>query len=309
MTDLPVQVHERAIGAAPIGVSPTKIFTAAVAFALAAGIGITLGLHLLDHSIKTIDQAERLAGVPVLSAIPKKAKTNVRALDVVSDRKGIVAEAFRSLRTSLATGVKADHRRTFLFTSAMPSEGKTFSSSNFAATLSQQGFKTLIIDADLRKPAISRVFFGKRRTPGLLEVLTNTVQLSDAIVPSEIENLHVLTAGGDAPNLAELLSTPRWRDLLKEAALVYDRIVVDSAPVLAVSDSLLLAPHVDVTCLVIRSFKTPTKTVGRALKALAEIDCQPVGLVINFMPTGTGSYYYYSGKYYGAYGEKNVYGT
>ena len=309
MTDLPVQVHERALGAVPVGVNPVKIYVAALAFGLAAGLGIVIGLHMLDHSIKTIDQAESLSGVPVLSAIPKKAKNALRTLDVVTDRQGIVAEAFRSLRTSLALGTSADHRRTFLFTSALPSEGKTFSSCNFAATLGQQGFKTLIIDADLRKPMVSRVFFGSRRKPGLNEVLTKQVLLSEAIISTELENVSVLTTGGDAVNPSELLSAQSWNDILREAALTYDRIVIDSAPVLAVSDSLLLAPHVDVTCLVIRSFKTPTKTVARALKALAEIKCTPVGTVINFMPTGTGSYYYYSGKYYGSYGEKNVYGT
>ena len=309
MTDLPVQVHERALGAVPVGVSPVKIYVAALAFGLAAGLGIVIGLHMLDHSIKTIDQAESLTGIPVLSAIPKKAKNAARSLDVVTDRQGIVAESFRSLRTSLALGTSADHRRTFLFTSALPSEGKTFCSCNFAATLGQQGFRTLIIDADLRKPMVSRVFFGSRRKPGLNEVLTKQVPLSEAIISTELENVSVLTTGGDAVNPSELLAAQRWNDVLKEALLTYDRIVIDSAPVLAVSDSLLLAPHVDVTCLVIRSFKTPTKTVARALKALTDIQSTPVGTVINFMPTGTGSYYYYSGKYYGSYGEKNVYGT
>ena len=309
MTDQPVQVHERAVGAGLVGVSPLKVYGSALAFGLAAGLGLALGLHLLDHSIKTLDQAETLVGAPVLSAIPKKTKNNVRTLDVVTDRQGTVAESFRSLRTSLAMGASADNRRIFLFTSAIPAEGKTFTSCNFAATLGQQGFKTLVIDADLRKPMISKVFFGSRRKPGLAEVLTDQTTLAEAIIETEFENVSVLTTGASVANPAELLATPKWRDLLKEAALTYDRIVVDSAPVLAVSDSLLLAPHVDAICMVIRSFKTPRKTVTRALKALADIDCAPVGIVINFMPTGGGSYYYYSGRYYGSYGEKSVYGT
>ena len=89
----------------------------------------------------------------------------------------------------------------------------------------------------------------------------------------------------------------------------YDRVVIDTAPTLAVSDALLLAPHVDVTCLVLRSFKTPRKTFSRALKALNDITCQPAGVVLNFLPSGLGTYYYYCGRYYGSSGEKGVYGT
>ncbi len=126
---------------------------------------------------------------------------------------------------------------------------------------------------------------------------------------TEVEDLKVLTAGNRAPNPAELLSAAKMVDLIKEALQTYDRVVIDTAPVLAVSDSLLIAPHVDVTCLVLRSFKTPRKTFMRAIKALDDIQCRPVGVVFNFMPTGAGSYYYYSGKYHGDYGTKGVYGT
>ena len=110
-------------------------------------------------------------------------------------------------------------------------------------------------------------------------------------------------------NPAEVLASPRMRELIKEVLLTYDRLVIDTAPALAVSDSLLLAPHVDVTCLVLRSFKTPRKTFARALKALSDIHCEPAGVVLNFLPSGLGTYYYYSGRYYGSYGEKGVYGT
>ena len=309
LSDLPVQVHERAVGAVPVGLSPVKVYLGALALGLAAGLGIAVGLHLLDRSIKTIDQAERLTGLPVLAAVPKKPKSNARTIDVATERKGIVAEAFRSLRTSLAMGLHAEERRTFLFTSAMPSEGKTFCSTNFAATLGQQGLKTLIIDADLRRPMVSRVFFGQRRNPGLIEVLAGQVAFADAVIASEVENVSVLTAGSEVVNPTELLAGRRFRDLLKDALLVYERVVIDSAPTLAVSDSLLVAPHVDAVCLVMRSFKTPRRTVARALKALREIKCEPVGVVLNYLPTGTGSYYYYSGKYYGSYSEKNAYGA
>ena len=311
MTDSQVRVHEHAIpgGAAPLRVSPVKVYLGGILGGLAAGLGIALGLHFLDRSVKTIDQAEEIAGLPVVSAIPKKSRGKARTLDVVTDRESVVAEGFRSLRTSLAMGEHTEERRSFLFTSAQPAEGKTFCSTNFAATLSQQGFKTLLIDADLRRPMVSRVFFNENRRPGLTEVLTNQAEFSAAVVGTEVPDLSILTAGGRIANPAEVLAMPRMREIIKEALLTYDRVVIDTAPALAVSDSLLIAPHVDVTCLVLRSFKTPRKTFARALKALGDIDCQPAGVVLNFLPSGLGTYYYYSGRYYGSYGEKGVYGT
>lgn len=312
MTDTMVRVHERAIpnGAAPLRVSAVKIYLLGILGGLATGLAVALALHLLDRSVKTVDQAEEIAGLPVVSAIPKKSRGGKsRVLDVVTERESVVAEGFRSLRTSLAMGSHTGERRTFMFTSAQPAEGKTFCSTNFAATLSQQGFKTLLIDADLRRPMVSRVFFRENRRPGLTEVLTGNVEFAEAVFATEISDLSVLTAGGRVANPAEVLATPRMRELIKEALLTYDRLVIDTAPALAVSDSLLLAPHVDVTCLVLRSFKTPRKTFARALKALGDINCQPAGVVLNFLPSGLGTYYYYSGRYYGSYGEKGVYGT
>jgi capsular exopolysaccharide synthesis family protein len=200
-------------------------------------------------------------------------------------------------------------RRVFLFTSAVPSEGKTFCSTNFSVTLAQQGFRTLLIDADLRRPMAARVFFGEQRAPGLSDLLSSQVDFAGALHPTNVENLDLMPAGNRAPNPAELLADPRWPDILQEALGQYQRIVIDSPPVLAVSDSLLLAPHVDVTCLVLRAFKTPRKTFVRALKSLEEIHCRPAGIVFNFLPAGARNDYYYSGKYHGVYGGKGVYGT
>ena len=309
MTESPVRVHERAVGASPVRVTVYKVYTLGTLAGLAAGLAIALGLHFMDRSVKTIDQAERVAGVPVLAAVPRKGRKDKAHLDMVSDREGMVAESFRTLRTSLAMAVNADERRIFMFTSAVPSEGKTFCSSNFAVTMAQQGFRTLLIDGDLRRPMVSRVFFGEQRRPGLVDALAGQSTLKDAALPTEIDGLMVLSAGNRAPNPAELLSAGKLGDILKEACQTYDRVIVDSAPVLAVSDALLIAPHMDVTCLVLRSFKTPRKTFTRAIKALDDINCKPVGVVFNFLPTGVGSYYYYSGKYHGDYGTKGVYGT
>ena len=313
LTDSPVRVHERATGAAPVGITAAKVYGSAIFVGLALGVGLIFGLHFLDHTIQTVEQAEHVSGLPVLSAVPRKkkekGKPDERSLEANTDRNGMIAEAFRSLRASVAMLANGESRRSFLFTSSVPSEGKTFSSTNFAVCLSQQGFKTLLIDADLRKPMVSTVFFREHRKPGLTEVLSGQTTLESAIIPTEIDNLSVLTAGGRAPNPAELIATPRMREVIEEALMTYDRVVIDSAPVLSVSDTILIAPHVSVTCLVIKACSTSGKTAARAVRALTEIKCRPAGIVLNSIPSGSGNEYYYSGKYYGTYSSKGVYGV
>ena len=325
-SDSPVQLQEKALGASPVGKAPLMILLQSILGGFAAGLAIIIGLHKLDTSIKTVDQIEHLTKLPVVAAIPKiisatKSKgasvrkgardlTTNEELVVKEDRSGIVAEAFRSLRASVAMNVRVENQRSFLFTSAVPSEGKSFCSANFATVLAQQGLKTLLIDADLRKPSISSIFFDSKRKPGLSEVLLGKVTLKDAVNDSGIEGLDVLTAGGLASNPSELLSGQPFRQLLEEALKTYDRVVVDSAPVLAVSDTLLIATNISVVCLVVRSFLTPRKMVSRALKELASVHVKPTGVLLNCLPSAGGSYaYYYSHKYYGTYGSKGVYGS
>ncbi len=313
LSDSPIRIHETAMGAAPIAANPVKIYAIGIIFGLLAGVGLAIGINALDTSVKTIEQAEQATGLPVLTAVAKKKgrfATGARGLDVFSNRSGPIAESFRSLRASLSMIADADARHTFLFTSAVPSEGKTFTSANFAAALCQQGYRTLLIDADLRKPAVSPLIFGEHRKPGLSDVLAGRLSLSEAIMPAEIENLSVLTAGGRAPDPAELLATQRMRDMLAEATQMFDRVVIDTAPTLAVSDALLIAPEADVVCLVVRSCSTARKSAARAVKSLAEVGARPAGIVLNFVPSGSRQdSYYYSGKTYGSYGAKGVYGA
>lgn len=311
LTESPVRIHEKAIGAQPIRPSATKQWIQSLLGGLAVGIALSIALFLMDTSIKTVDQIEQLTGVNVIAAIPKLSLSSRASVLVANEeRSGIVAESFRSLRASLTLHRLNENARTFLFSSSMPSEGKTFCSSNYAVTLAQQGFNTLFIDADLRKPGGSIVFFGENRKPGLSEVLMRSCAMKNAIMPTHIDNLNVLTAGGRAPNPSELLTFDNIERVLTEALSKYDRVVVDSAPLLAVSDTLLIAPHIDLCTLVVRAFSTPRKMVMRALKSLEETKTEPAGLILNFLPSGRGGYYayYYSGKYYGSYGAKGVYG-
>jgi len=313
LTNQSVSIHEQATGAGIVPISYVKIAAIGIGLGLAAGIAIAIGLFKLDSSIKTVDQAEWTTGLTVVAAVPKMTRADRRLGSLVTneDRSGLAAEAFRSLRASIAMQPHGDLKRSFLFTSAMPGEGKTFSSSNFAITLAQKGYKTIYIDGDLRKPGASKVFFGENRKPGLSEVLLGTCALKDVVIQTQVEGLSIVTAGGRSPNPAELFDKESLKAVMQEALSTYDRVVVDTAPLLAVSDTLLIAPHVDVTCIVVRAFGHPRKMVVRAVDALKSIGRCPAGIVLNHLPTGRGSYYayYYSGKYYGSYGSKGVYGS
>jgi capsular exopolysaccharide synthesis family protein len=313
LTDQSIAIQERAMGAGPVPSQTLKYILLGVLGGLAAGVAGALGLNYLDPSLRTIDQVEQRVGLGVVAAIPFVKKLPPTGgggvnLPVVGDRRGLVAEAFRTMRATLAMISGRDKNRVFLITSAIPGEGKTFNSSNFAASLAQQGFRTLLIDADLRKPSIARLIFGANIKPGLSEVLIGTVPFAEAVVPTKIENLSVLPAGGIAPNPSELLSKPSCGELLRGLRDQYDRVVIDSSPVLAVRDPLLLAEWVDTCCLIVRAGHSPAKASIQASRLLADAGTPATGVVINGIRQGSGSYYAYAYRTYGTYGSKGVYG-
>ena len=296
----------------PFSPNKLRLMIRGVLGGIAFGVLLVLGLNALDSSIKTVDDAEEYLHLPVLSAVPKVKST--AALVITEDAKSAAAEAFRTLRTSMSMLGRAEHRRTFLFTSAVPQEGKTFSSVNFAVCLAQQGLKTLIIDGDLRRPSIEKVLSrkGPHRT-GVTDYLTGQKKFEDIVQSGGHENFFFISAGTTAPNPAELVAQGNFDSLIEEALLHYDRVVVDSAPIHAVSDTLLILNKVQTVCLVVRAGKTPRKAVARAMELLYKAEAPVGGVVLNRQKRRrfTGAYYdpYYTYSYYGKYAEKGVYGS
>ncbi len=283
---------------------PRKLLVLALAFVagLVIGFGLVFVLDGLDSSLKTVDEASQLLGLPLLGLIPvvkKLAKKKddqaaksgnlgsafvSKGIVLVNDPEGLAAENFRSLRASIALLGKEKDHRVFLFSSAMTSEGKTFTSCNFAVSLAQQGLKTLLIDADLRVPAVYKQFNLSEKTMGLIEHVSLGVPLADVIQSNVVENLDVLLPGVKCPSPAEFLSGDGLKDVIQQCLLKYDRIVLDTAPINVVSDTLLIAPYVQSVCLVVRLRQTPRGSVQRALGLLEMTKIKPVGVVLNCVP-------------------------
>jgi Mrp family chromosome partitioning ATPase len=308
---------------------------------LAVGLAFVYASDLLDRSIKTVDQAESALSLPVLAAVPEIGKgdtidstANKTVPTAASYRlvaeapEGPAAEAFRNLRASLSLLGPEAERKVFLFTSAVPNEGKSFSSANYSLALAQQGHRVLLIDGDLRRPSLHKIFLrngegrnGEDETPGIVDYLVGAIDLPSAvqsvsagrldpglfegdssrIVAATAGTLCVLTGGRRAPNPAELLSGPSFAKLVSDAVSLFDRVVIDSAPVLAVSDTLLMAPLVQTVCVVVRANKTPRNAVQRALGMLTGAGGRPAGVILNRLPRtrGAGYYYYYASPGYG----------
>ena len=330
----------------PVSPIPSKAIAFGLLAGLAAGLAFVFGADALDRSVKTVDQAENTLGLPVLAAIPEtkgsdkkttREDSNGAPAEAMMYRlvdeapAGPIAESFRNLRAALSLlGPEAD-RKVFLLTSALPNEGKSFTSVNYALALAHQGQRVLLIDGDLRRPSVHKVFRSPDEAndlPGVVDYLVQAVGLKDAAqlvatVESEtpgkrfratepkVGQLYILAGGERAPNPAELLTGDTFKNLIAEASALFDKVIIDSAPILAVSDTLLMAPYVQTICMVVRANKTPRNAITRALTLLDTAGNRPAGIVLNRLPRrrGAGYYYYYASHGYGdGNGSYGVYG-
>lgn len=315
----------------PITEAKTRMIIKSSVLGLAGGIALAVLFQLLNNKFHTVAEIEKKLSYPVLTAIPRFGNNvlkNPKGKIVPGreswsptlvfsreDSETVAAESFRVLRAAVSLLGPAHERKLSMFTSALPSEGKTTVASNFACAMAQQGQKVLLIDLDLRKPSVHKAFgLEKDSTKGAVEILSGNAKPSEALITQTgKENLHLILSGSKAPNPGELLDSDRLRKLLDFLSKSYDHIVIDSAPVLAVADSRLIAPLVDNFCFVLRANQTPTGAVQRALELIASSGKAPAGIVFNdfqekrLMMGKNYSYGYYGGGTYGTYGK--VYGA
>lgn len=296
----------------------------ALVVGLIGGVGLAFFREYLDNTVKSPDDIENLAGLPSLAVVPAMPNMNGHrgntprlVKDVTDDGintrielvsynqpKSQVSEAFRALRTSLLLS-QADHPpQVILVTSALPREGKTTAAVNLAVTLAQLGDRTLLIDSDLRKPGVRRALnLTIPRELGLSSYLAGVASLDEAtITHPAIPNLVALTTGPVPPSPADLLSSMRMREAIADLRNRYKFIVIDSPPVMAATDAVIISALTDGVLLVVRSGETPKEAFKRTRDLLAAVKCRLLGVVLNAVDANAPDYYYSYRYYPYAYG-------
>lgn len=261
---------------------------------LMAGVGYALLREWLDQRIRSAEGVERVTGTSVVGTIPLRAEVK-EALILDADARvpdQALSEAFRGLRTNLQYMNVDDPPRAIVVTSSLPKDGKSFTAANLAITLAQMGQRTILIDADLRRPRMARMF-GALEDAGLSDVLAGRAAPADLLQGIDgAPNLWLLAAGPIPPNPSELLGSERMRTLI--AGLAKDAfIVIDSPPLLPVTDAAVLSTRADGTLIVVDTGKTTYEVLGKALELLTKANGHALGVVMNRVPrSGAGALHY-----------------
>lgn len=267
------------------------------------GVGSALFVEYLDDTIKDAEEAKRSIGLPLLAVIPYISRRNgeegAASLITRLEPKSPVAEAFRSLRTSIHFSAINRDKKILLLTSTFPGEGKSTISSNLANILSQTGSRVLIIDCDLRRSTLHEKF-GHSKAPGLAELLTGDATFSVARHNLGIQGLDLISAGTTPPNPSELLGSEAMRRFLESHRDNYDHIIIDAPPVLAVTDAPVLTAMSDMVLVVMEAGRVPIRAAQRMREMLATVQAPVTGLVMNDKAR--------RGETYGNYGGYNGYG-
>jgi capsular exopolysaccharide synthesis family protein len=217
-----------------------------------------------------------------------------RSLITFSNSRSPISEQFKTIRTNIQFSSDLGIR-TIVVTSSGPGEGKSTTVANLAVVFAQQGKKTLLLDCDMRKPTVHYTFHVENQR-GLTSYLTKRNELDQCIQETEVENLSIMTTGPIPPNPAELLSSQTMKDMLNKALEDFDMILIDTPPVLAVTDAQILANQCDGTILVIKSGETPIDAAIKSKELLLAANGKLLGTVLNNKKIQDSHYYYYYGK-------------
>ncbi len=279
------------------------MMTRSIVFALAVSVGLVVVLEMLENSFRSEEDVERLLGLPALGSIPKLRKTDLRVEGrmvepedyLVARPFSTFAEAFRVLKSSILLSNIDRAPKTILVTSAVPGEGKTLSAVNFARSLALGGAHVALIDADLRRRILTERL-GVAPRLGMLEVLTKSATLDEAFVPDQDTGLMTLPLSDAKLPTADVFASRAFLTMLEEIKSSFEVVIIDSAPVLAVTDTLTLAQRVDAVVMMAQWGKTPRGAVKKAIEDLRRFDAPVVGVCLTQVnpraPAKYGAAYY-----------------
>lgn len=296
----------------PVGPEVLMTVLTAAAIGLSLGVGAAYLLEYLDDTIKDPEGIKRATELPTLTGIPdyKKETGGRRGLVTVSQARSPVAESYRTLRTAILFSNVDRQVRTIAVSSANPREGKSVTSANLAVVLAQGGNRVLLIDADLRRPTQHEIF-SKPSDYGLTNLLLDMPptfdsselgeifsQLSRAILTTPVNGLFLMTCGNIPPNPAEVIGSHRMNTLIKALSTRFDFVVIDTSPIMPVTDAVVLSTRVDTMLLVANSNSTRYSHLKHAAARLREVNANIAGVVLNRVNARSGDYYHYYKTYY-----------
>lgn len=303
--DTVVVVEEAWLPSEPLPPNLLQPILAAIAAGLALGVALSIGLEYLDSSVKSPEELDLLYGVPTLGAI-----RIVDSIDGADDSKANlvmlhaantpISETIRVLRTAIRMSSIGNPLRSLLITSARPGEGKTFIAANLAISIAQAGKRVILVDTDLRRPEIHRLF-GLQSEPGFTNLIVEQeFTLAQVLQPTRVPNLRVLACGTLPPNPAELLSSEQASSLIKTLSDQADMIIYDSSPAVTVTDAVILAPQVEGVVQIVNSRGTRSDLVLRCKELLERSGARVIGPVLNRVDAMDLGYYsnYYNDGYY-----------
>jgi capsular exopolysaccharide synthesis family protein len=283
-----------------------KIITIASIITLLLAVGLVVLLEQLDATLKSGEDVENRLGLPTLGTLNllRKGQLNNKspAKMILEDSKSSFAESVRSIRTGITLSSLDDPHKVMMVTSTVPGEGKTTLAINLALSFAQME-TVLLIDADMRRPSVGKYFEIPKEKPGLSDFVAGHASQEEVIHKTE-SGLSVMSAGAIPPNPSELLSSKRFAQHIERFSERYDRIIIDSAPVQAVADPIILSRTANIVVYVAKADATPYPLVQAAIKKMRRVNATVVGVVLNQQDANKSSRYRYYGKYgiYSRYG-------
>ncbi|MGA2488612.1 MAG: polysaccharide biosynthesis tyrosine autokinase [Anaerolineales bacterium] len=281
----------------PVKPTPIKNTILATLLGLLLALGAVLLIDLLDNTIRNPEEITRRWGVPVLGTIISHAHAE-NSLITFQQPRSPITEAFRSLRTNLNYASFDRSSPTILITSPSPEDGKTTVAANLANVIAQGGRKVVVVDADMRRPRIHKVFQMSNRAGLSDQFIHPEDRFNGSLKQSKVTGLQVLTSGNVPPNPAELLGSEKMIQILKQLSNHSDMTILDAPPLLTVTDALVLAPLVDGVILVVKPSLTKRAALKNAFGQMQQVKANVIGVVLNDVKINQPRYYHYSGYYY-----------
>ena len=296
MLDDAIMMHDEPVTSqTPVSPNvPLNLILGAVV-GLIFGVGIAFFLEYIDTSVKSLEDVERYLQVPVLAVIP-------RDVGLLHKQSGMSpdAEAYRILRTNIEFNRKNPEDNSITVVSGGAGEGKSTTLVNLAYVCAQGGYTTLMLDADLRRPRL-HTFFDINNSVGLTNYLTTELMLEDVILQTPVDNLYFMPSGILPADAAGILNSRRMSELIQDVKQRFDLVLVDSPPILGVSDASVLASEVDLTMIVVQHRKLPRHMLLRVKAAVENVGGSVIGVVLNNVDVRSDSQYQYYTSYYTYY--------